>query len=248
MFVLLTVIVFSMTQVWSADEKKENRSFRIPLIGEKAPSFTAESTNGTIVFPDDFGNSWKVLMSHPQDFSPVCSTELLELSYIQDELKALNVKLAVVSTDPLADHIQWKKALEDIFYEGKPTPKIKFPFIDDEALTIAKLYGMIHSATNSTKDVRGVFIIDPNNIIRSVQFYPLEVGRNSDELLRIVNALQATSSNKYMTPANWTSGNDLLIKVPPVTDQSTENVPAGFYKLAWFIWYEKQQKLPSDKE
>ena len=240
MFLLLTVLGISAGLVWS-QEKKEDRNFRIPLIGEKAPSFTAESTNGLLNFPADYGRNWKILFSHPQDFTPVCSSELLELANLQKEFDKLNVKIAVVSTDPLDSHIQWKKALEDIEYKGRLPQKIKFPLIDDENLAISKEYGMIMPANNSTRAVRGVFIIDPDNVIQSIYFYPMSVGRSSEELLRTVAALQATAGNKHMTPSDWIAGNDLLITTPPVTDQRPENVPDGFYRLAWFMWFEKSK-------
>ena len=163
-FLLFAVLIFPMAQLWSQDKAEktpEDRNFRIPLIGETAPSFTAESTNGVLNFPGDFGRSWKVLFSHPQDFTPVCSTEILELAYLQDEFDKLGVKLAVVSTDPLSTHVQWKKAMESLDLNNLGTVKIKFPIVDDENVAISKEYGMIHPETNSTRSVRGVFIIDP---------------------------------------------------------------------------------------
>ena len=237
MIVLIALIAISMSTAWS--QEKEDKNYRIPLIGEKAPSFSAESTNGPITFPDDFGGSWKILFSHPQDFTPVCSTELLELAYLQKEFDKMGVKIAVMSTDELNRHVQWKKALEEISYKGRPAQKIKFPLIEDKSLAASRMYGMIHDATNTTKDVRGVFIISPDNIVEAIYFYPMSVGRNTQEILRTVSALQAVADNKHAAPSDWTPGNDLIIKTPPVTDQSTENVPDGFYKLSWFLWFEK---------
>ena len=241
MIFLIALVGLSMTQVWS--QEKENRNFRIPLIGEKAPSFTAESTNGTVTFPDDYGRKWKILFSHPQDFTPVCSSELLELAYLQKEFDKLGVKIAVISTDDIESHKQWKKALEGVSYKGRPLQVIKFPLIDDVSHSVSKLYGMIHATTSTTKDVRGVFIINPDNVIEMIYFYPMSIGRNTEELIRSVTALQTTNGTKYLTPADWKAGNDLMITVPPVTDQSTENVPDGFYKLAWFMWYEKAKTM-----
>jgi peroxiredoxin (alkyl hydroperoxide reductase subunit C) len=235
--VLLTAAAILCSGLLSA-QADEGKISRIPLIGEEAPSFEAASTNGTIIFPADFGHQWKILFAHPQDFTPVCSSELLELAYLQKEFDKLNVKLAVVSTSNLEDHKQWKNALEAVQYKGRAATKIKFPLIDDHDKIIADKYGMIHSAVSSTKSVRGVFIIDPDNIIRAVSFYPLNVGRNSEEILRSVKALQATD-NITMTPSDWKPGDDLMVAVPPVTDQSIENVPDGYYKLAWFMWYKK---------
>ncbi len=237
------VLAFCMTQLWSQDSMQnsaDGRNFRIPLIGESAPSFTAESTNGIINFPGDYGKNWKILFSHPQDFTPVCSSEILELANLQSEFDKLGVKIVVVSTDPVGMHKQWKTAMEGIKYKDREPVKIKFPLVDDENITISKQYGMIHSATNSTKAVRGVFIIDPDNIVQSISFYPMSVGRSTDELVRMVTALQETSSSQVMTPANWQSGHDVLIPVNPNKDLSQPEVaPEGYYNLAWFMWYKK---------
>jgi peroxiredoxin (alkyl hydroperoxide reductase subunit C) len=220
--------------------KTENRNFRIPLIGEQAPSFTTESTAGTIHFPFDFGSNWKVILSHPMDFTPVCSTELIELANLQDEFEELGVKIITVSTDPLETHKQWKKTLEQIEYKGYPRQKINFPIVDDSSLVIAKLYGMIHLESENNRDVRGVFVIDPDNKIRAEYFYPQEVGRNMDELLRTIIALQTTDNDKVMTPANWKTGNDVLIPFPLKANMSAMNKESGeYYQVAWFLIFKK---------
>ena len=220
--------------------KTAGRNFRIPLIGEKALSFTSESTEGTINFPLDFRNNWKVILSHPMDFTPVCSTELIELANLQDEFGKLGVKVMVVSTDPLETHKQWKKALEQIEYKEYPRQKINFPIIDDSNLIIAKLYGMIHLESDKNRDVRGVFIIDNDNIIRAEFFYPQEVGRNMNELLRTVIALQTTDRNNIMTPANWKNGNDVLVPFPLKSNMSVMNKESGeYYQYSWFLIFKK---------
>jgi peroxiredoxin 2/4 len=241
---LLCVLVISAGQLWAQDENEkvpEDRNFRIPLIGERAPSFTANSTNGMVHFPGDFGNSWKILFSHPQDFTPVCSTEILELAYLQSEFDKLGVKIAVVSTDPVSMHNQWKKALESINEDNRGTIKINFPIIDDQNVSISKAYGMIHPETNSTRDVRGVFIIGPDNLIQALYFYPTAVGRSTDELIRTITALQKTTASKVSTPVNWKSGNDVLIPYNPVTNlNDPKDIPAGYYQKAWYMWYKKE--------
>jgi len=237
--VLLAAVVVFFSGVLQAQADEDN-NVRIPLIGEKAPSFEANTTNGPLVFPADFGRKWKILFSHPQDFTPVCSSELLELANLQKKFDELNVKLAVISTADLETHESWKKALEGIQYKGRPATKIKFPLIDDASRSIAKQYGMIHPSISGTKSVRGVFIIDPDDVIRAVSFYPLNVGRSTEEILRSVKALQA-ANDVEMTPSDWKPGDDLMIAVPPVADQRTENVPDGYYKLAWFMWFEKNK-------
>jgi len=240
----IVIIALSVTQLWSQgvfpsetqDKPKEDRNFRIPLIGESAPSFTAESTNGTINFPSDFGRRWKVLFSHPQDFTPVCSTGILQLASLQDEFDKLGIKLLVISTDALETHVQWKKSMEALNLNNRGSVKIKFPLIEDENLTISKMYGMIHPSSNTTKSVRGVFIIDPDNIIQAIYFYPKSVGRNTDELLRMVTALQTTSTGNVLTPVNWKAGNDLLVPIPPKTDAvGKATVPDGYYSPVWYL-------------
>lgn len=245
---LVVVILLSSTQIWSQsamtdskmDKSYADRNFRIPLIGEKAPAFTAESTNGEINFPSDYGSRWKILFSHPQDFTPVCSTEIMELANLQDEFDKLGVKIVVVSADPLDVHKQWKKAMENLVLDNNQKIKIKFPIVDDENITISKEYGMINAANNSTKSVRGVFIIDPQNVIQALYFYPMNVGRSTNELLRAVTALQTTSKNHVLTPVNWKEGDDVLMHSPPKID---ENNPTAmndeYYNPAWFLWYKK---------
>jgi peroxiredoxin (alkyl hydroperoxide reductase subunit C) len=240
--VFTVTLLFSQINVASAAKFKtnEDRDFKIPLIGQTAPSFTAESTNGTIEFPSDYGRSWKILFSHPQDFTPVCSTEILELANQQDIFDILNVKVVVVSTDRLETHVDWKKALEMIKVENRGQTKIKFPLVEDVNISIAKLYGMIHPETNSTYSVRGVFIIDPDNVIQAISFYPMNVGRNINELIRTVAALQKSAKEKVLTPVNWKIGDDVLVKVPPRTDENNPGVsPEGYYSPSWFICYKK---------
>lgn len=224
----------------SSKTSDEETNYSIPLIGSEAPTFTAESTNGTIIFPADFGKSWKILLSHPQDFTPVCSSEIMELANHQEEFNKLGVKLVVVSSDALSTHKDWKKALEELDYEGKTLEKIRFPLVDDETRAISRMYGMLHPQSATTKDVRGVFVVDPDNIVQAIYFYPMGVGRSTDELLRLVRALQATASGNVMAPANWQPGNDLLVRIPPDVERNQSQIDdEGFYKLAWFMWYRK---------
>jgi peroxiredoxin (alkyl hydroperoxide reductase subunit C) len=244
---LLIAFIFMMATIWSQDNKnggksapQEDNNYRIPLIGEKAPSFIAESTNGTINFPSDFGINWKILFSHPQDFTPVCSSEILELAYLQKEFDKIGAKLLVVSVDPLDTHEQWKKALEQIDYKGRDKAKIRFPLVDDSNHAISRKYGMIHQATNSTRTVRGVFVIDPDNVIQAVYFYPMEVGRSTAELLRTVIALKTVNKNAVKTPAEWTPGDDVMVPyLPSAKAEPSQELPEGYYRLSWFMTYKK---------
>jgi peroxiredoxin (alkyl hydroperoxide reductase subunit C) len=251
---LLVLSIFTVTQLWSQNAKtssetvKEERNFRMPLIGETAPSFTAESTNGTVAFPTAFGRKWKLLFSHPQDFTPVCTTEIIELARLQEEMNKMGVKLVVVSTDPLATHVQWKKSMEELSTKNNESVKIKFPLVDDEKLKISKQYGMIHPLSNSTRAVRGVFIIDPDNVIQAIYFYPASVGRNTEELIRMVTALQVTASEKLFTPVNWKAGNDLIAPVPPTIDGKVVGYDVDkYYSEAWYLWYKKADNKPKGR-
>jgi len=222
-----------------------SQEVKIPLIGSKAPSFNAMSTKGEISFPENFGKSWKIIFSHPQDFTPVCSTELLELAYSHDDFEKLGVKIAVVSTDDIEQHKSWKTALEELDYKGRGMQKINFPIIDDKKFAISKKYGMLHTPTSTTKDVRGVFIIDPQNNVRSINFYPMNIGRNMDEIKRIVIALQASDKHEVSTPANWNPGDDFIVPHYPFTQQELANNPSlkdEYYNVGNRLWFKKNQK------
>lgn len=225
------VLVFSMMALWA----QENNKFTVPLIGEQAPSFTAQSTNGNISFPGDYGGKWKILFSHPQDFTPICSSEILELAQMQDDFKKLNVELVVVSVDPLETHNSWKSALEAVTYKDRAPVAIKFPLVEDVDLSISRAYGMLHLTPGSIRDVRGVFVIDPDNKIRATFFYPLEIGRNLDELERTVMALQTHDSQNVLTPANWKPGEDVFIPY----QQDLTKVDPAVYSIAWFMLAKK---------
>ncbi len=238
------VLVFSMMALWA----QENSKFTVPLIGEEAPSFTARSTNGSVSFPGDYAGKWKILFSHPQDFTPICSSEILELAQMQDDFKKMNVELVVVSVDPLDMHNSWKSALEMVTYKDRAPVAIKFPLVEDVDLSISRAYGMLHLLPGSirdvrgefvvdpdNRDVRGVFVIDPDNKIRATFFYPLEIGRNLDELERTVAALQTHDSQNVLTPANWKPGDDVFV---PYQQDFTKVDPA-IYSIAWFMLAKK---------
>lgn len=215
---------------------------KIPLIGSQAPSFTAKSTDGKITFPDGFGDSWKILFSHPQDFTPVCSSELLELAYMQDEFDQLGVKVAVISTDDIDQHNMWKAHLEELDYKNRGIQKIEFPLFEDQNGAISKKYGMLHEPVSTTKDIRGVFIIDSENVVRSINFYPMEVGRNMQEIVRIVEALQKTDAEQVLTPANWTQGDDVMVPYYPYTKAELAVNPEledDYYNVGNRMWFKK---------
>jgi len=238
--VLTLLLSICIGNVWS----QEKSNLRIPLIGENAPTFTAETTKGTLEFPKDFGNKWKIIFSHPRDFTPVCSSEVLELAQMQKDFDEIGVKILVVSTDDLQQHNNWKKALEDISYKDRKPVKIDFPFVDDKTASVSRKYGMIHEQTSTTKDVRGVFIIDPQDKIAAIFFYPMNIGRNMNEIKRTVVALQTAGKGKdrLLTPANWQAGDDMMVPQFPYTEKQLQENPAlkdAYYNLGGFMWFKK---------
>lgn len=226
-FVLLYVAVYS----------------QIPLLGDRAPEFTAKTTKGDINFPADYFAKWKILFSHPAAFTPVCTTELLELADLQDEFAKLNTELFVISTDGLNSHLEWIKSLESINYKSRGQLDIKFPIISDVGLEISKKYGMIHPNSNKTIDIRAVFIINPDDKISAIFYYPDNVGRNIDEILRTLIALQEVYKKDRLTPANWNPGDDMLLN-SPVSEEEAKKMEAkknsSMYSLAWYLWFIKK--------
>lgn len=236
--ITLAIALALVTLTVNAQEK-----INVPQIGIEAPSFKAQSTNGTINFPKDMGNSWKILFSHPKDFTPVCSSEILELAFAQQDFKKLNTSLVVVSTDILEQHKSWKAALEEIDFHGRGKAKINFPIVADDSHEVVTLYGMVHSDGNLSHNIRGVYFIDPQNKVRAIQFYPNEVGRNTEELKRTLMALQKTDSQKNLvTPANWNPGDDVIVPVLSANEKAKIGSPdSDYYQLAWFLTYKKEK-------
>lgn len=213
----------------------------IPQIGIKAPSFSAQSTEGMINFPSDYGEKWKILISHPKAFTPVCSSELLELAHEQKSFEELGAQLVIMSTDIPELHKSWKAALEEVRYKDRDPVKINFPLLADNDYKVSSLYGMIHSAESLSKNIRGVYFIDPENTIRSIQFYPNEVGRSVSEMKRTLLALQRThAQTNVVTPANWHPGDDVIVPVPSEEEKQKMGTPGSdYYQLAWFLFFKK---------
>ena len=239
-FFLLSIILLLSGNLWS----QEKEVTRIPLIGELAPEFTVQTTNGKIHFPDDYSMKWKIVFSHPADFTPVCSSEMLQLAAMQDEFDKLNTKIIVISTDGLESHLAWVKSLETINYPGSTPVKINFPLVPDPDFKISKKFGMIHSYTSTTQDVRGVFIIDPNDRICAVFFYPHNIGRNLEEIERTLIALQTSDKFDVLTPANWHPGGDVMIKNSPIHDEASAPAWKNAPGTTSFPWYMCFKKLP----
>lgn len=184
---------------------------QMPRIGDKAPSFKAKTTQGDINFPEDFHGKWKVLFSHPADFTPVCTTEFMTFASRQKEFEALNTQLVGLSVDGLFSHIAWLRNIQGIEFNGMKDVEVTFPLIEDITMNVAKLYGMIHPGESSTSAVRAVFFIDPNDVIQTIMYYPAAMGRNFDEILRVLKGLQTAQEFAVALPADWQPGNDVIV-------------------------------------
>jgi alkyl hydroperoxide reductase subunit AhpC len=199
-------------------------------LGDTAPDFTAQTTEGTITFHDWLGGSWGVLFSHPADFTPVCTTELGYAAKMKPEFDKRNVKAIGLSVDPLDSHMKWAKDIEET--QGTA---LNFPVIADEDRKVADLYDMIHPNADDTFTVRSVFVIDPDKKIRLMITYPASTGRDFNEILRVIDSLQLVSKYTVATPVNWKDGDDVII-APKVTDEEADAAfPAGFRKIKPYL-------------
>ena len=201
-------------------------------IGDTAPDFEAETTDGTINFHEWMGDSWAVLFSHPKDFTPVCTTELGYMAKIKPEFDKRNVKLIGLSVDPVESHAKWIKDIEET--QGFAP---NYPLIADPGLEVAKLYGMLPASANGSaqdrtaadnQTVRNVYVIAPDKTVRLMITYPMSTGRNFDEVLRVIDSCQLTAKHQVATPVNWKQGEDVII-VPAVSDEAAkEKFPDGW--------------------
>ncbi len=219
----------------------ENQSEQCLKLGDKAPAFEAETTNGKIVFPKDFKGKWIILFSHPSDFTPICTTEFILFSEMMKDFEKLNTILIGLSIDSLSSHLAWLYAIEEqISFHGITKTKIRFPLIADLSGEISQKYGMIHPNCSNVKTVRGVFFIDPEGIIRTILFYPQSTGRNFDELKRILMSLQLADKLGVSTPANWQPGDDVVKKAPDkIHDLEKYAFENKNHSGAWFLSLEE---------
>jgi len=199
-------------------------------LGDTAPDFTADTTEGVIRFHEWLGDSWGVLFSHPKDFTPVCTTELGYVASIKDEFDRRGVKVIGLSVDPVESHERWEADIAET--QGTP---VNFPMIGDPDRIVADLYDMIHPEASDTMTVRSVFVIGPDKKVKLTLTYPASTGRNFDEILRVIDSLQLTASHKVATPANWKDGDDVII-VPAVSDEeAAELFPRGWKPVKSYL-------------
>lgn len=221
-------------------------SYPMPRIGDDAPAFKASTTQGEINFPEQFEGKWVILFSHPADFTPVCTSEFITFASLNDEFAAMNCQLLGLSVDGLYSHIAWLRAItEKIEYRGMKNVRIKFPLIDDISMKIARRYGMIQPNESNTRAVRAVFFIDPKAKIRAIIYYPLSLGRNFDELKRVLVALQTSDKFGVSTPADWRPGDDVIVSPAGSCAMAHERTQDSTLKCQ--DWYFCTKPLPKEE-
>ncbi len=219
--------------------------YKMPLIGEAAPSFTAVTTQGIINFPEDYKGKWVILFSHPADFTPVCTTEFMTFATMANEFKQLNTELIGLSVDSLYAHIAWLRKIQELEWNGMKNVEVRFPLIEDIKMEVANKFGMIQPGQSNTQAVRAVFVIDPEGKIRTILYYPLSLGRNFDEIKRIILALQKADKDKVAMPANWRPGDDVIIPTAGSCGTAKERMETKSddqYCLDWFMCFKREKK------
>lgn len=218
----------------------EMNQVNFPLIGTRAPEFTAKTTQGDINFPSDYEGKWVVLFSHPADFTPVCTTEFMTFASMHDEFRELNTELVGLSIDSVHAHLGWLNAIRGYSWNGIEKPAIEFPVIADLKMDVARKYGMLQGESD-TNAVRAVFFIDPKGTIRTILYYPASLGRNFDEIKRIVIGLQKADSDGVALPANWRPGKDVIVPPPGTCGAIKERIELvkneGYDMKDWFLTF-----------
>jgi peroxiredoxin (alkyl hydroperoxide reductase subunit C) len=210
----------------------------MPRIGDPAPSFTATTTQGKIHFPDDYRGSWVIFFSHPADFTPVCTTEFMTFASMQEKFARLNTKLVGLSVDGLYSHIAWLRTIkEKITFRGMSGVEVTFPLIDDISMDVARKYGMIMPGEDTTKAVRAVFVVDPQGTVRAIIYYPLSLGRNFDELHRMIVALQTADALGVATPADWRPGDPVIVPPPGSCGTAKDRVDSPDDDVTVVDWF-----------
>jgi len=217
--------------------------YSMPRIGDQAPEFKAITTQGEINFPGDYKGSWVILFSHPADFTPVCTSEFITFATMEKEFAKYNCKLVGLSVDGLYSHIAWLRAIkEKIEFRGMKNVEVHFPLIEDITMNVATKYGMMQGESD-TKAVRAVFVIDPKGVIRTIIYYPLSLGRNFDELLRVVIALQTADAFSVATPADWRPGDDVIVPTAGSCGVAKQRMESKDIKCSdWFFCTKKLSK------
>lgn len=220
----------------------------MPRIGDNAPEFKAVTTQGEINFPQDYKGEWVILFSHPADFTPVCTSEFMTFATLADKFAQANCKLVGLSVDGLYSHIAWLRTIkEKIEFNGMKDVEVKFPLIEDITMNVAKKYGMIQPGESSTKAVRAVFFIDPKGIIRTIIYYPLSLGRNFDELYRVLIALQTADEFQVATPADWRPGDPVIVPPAGSCGAAKDRMEASSENVTCHDWFFCTKKISKEE-
>lgn len=207
-------------------------------LGDKAPNFIAQTTEGEIDFYAFLGEGWGILFSHPADFTPVCTTELGKTALLKEEFAKRNVKVLAVSVDPLDKHLSWRNDINET-----QNCDVDFPIIADEDKTVATLYDMIHPNASATATVRSLFIIGPDKLVKLIITYPASTGRNFYEVLRVIDSLQLTANYSVATPANWNTGEDVIVVPAVSTEDAEKKFPKGLKIIKPYLRYTPQPNI-----
>ncbi len=205
----------------------------MPILGDQAPEFEAETTMGRIKLAD-YRGKWVVLFSHPADFTPVCTTEFMAFSAVAEDLEALNVQLIGLSIDSVHSHLAWVRNVQE-----KMGVTIPFPIIADLDMKVAKAYGMIHPGQSSTATIRTVFFIDPEGVMRAMLYYPLSNGRYIPEIIRLIKSLQASDRYGIATPANWQPGDKVVVPPPKNAKEMAHRLDEGYECKDWYLCFKE---------
>ena len=225
-----------------------NQNYGMPRIGDAAPEFNAVTTQGNINFPGDYKGKWIILFSHPADFTPVCTSEFMTFASMNKEFDALNCQLVGLSVDGLYSHIAWLRTIkEKIEYKGMKDVEVTFPLIEDITMNVARQYGMLQPNEDTTKAVRAVFFIDPKGIIRTIIYYPLSLGRNFDEIKRVLIALQTADHFGVATPADWRPGDDVIVPTAGSCGVAKERMESTDENVTCYDWFFCTKKLPKEE-
>ena len=223
-------------------EENTRERVHMPVIGETAPAFEADTTQGHIKFPEDYKDKWVILFSHPADFTPVCTTEFMTFASMEKDFEALNCKLIGLSIDSHYSHIAWLRTIkEKIEYKGMKDVEVNFPVIADLTMDVAKKFGMIQPSASNSSAVRAVFFIDPSQKVRALMYYPSSSGRNFQEIKRLLISMQIGDKHNVATPADWQPGVDVIVPPPGSCGTAKERVDGakkeGIKCLDWFICF-----------
>lgn len=227
--------------------------YKMPLIGEPAPPFKAQTTKGPVNFPFDYAGKWVIFFSHPGDFEPVCTTEFIAFQQMQQEFKDLNAELLGLSVDSVASHLGWLDSIYNIKFEDIENISINFPIVADPTMEVSRRYGMVHRGETETKTIRALFIIDPDSKVRTILYYANTNGRNLEEVKRVLIALQTTDAYNVLTPVNWESGDDVILRQPKTTNQllrryGQEQTNPNIYCLTWYLCFLKEPLVKQENK